>query len=101
MSEQTRDKDPRTTIASVQHPKTGEAGATGTWRTYKPVLDTTKCILVKSDKARCHFCWMFCPEISISRERPPAVDLTYCKGCGICAHECPHGAIAMKEENEE
>jgi len=22
----------------------------------------------------------------------------YCKGCGICAHECPKGAIEMVEE---
>jgi phenylglyoxylate dehydrogenase delta subunit len=26
------------------------------------------------------------------------VDLATCKGCGICAEECPHRAIAMIEE---
>jgi pyruvate ferredoxin oxidoreductase delta subunit len=25
-------------------------------------------------------------------------DLFYCKGCGICAHECPTFVITMKEE---
>ncbi|MBC8520989.1 MAG: 4Fe-4S binding protein, partial [Methanomicrobia archaeon] len=28
-------------------------------------------------------------------------DLYYCKGCGICAHECPRGVIKMVEEVEE
>jgi Pyruvate/2-oxoacid:ferredoxin oxidoreductase delta subunit len=25
-------------------------------------------------------------------------DYVYCKGCGICAHECPAGAIQMVAE---
>jgi glyceraldehyde 3-phosphate dehydrogenase len=27
-----------------------------------------------------------------------AIDLDYCKGCGICAQECPSGAIQMEPE---
>jgi Pyruvate/2-oxoacid:ferredoxin oxidoreductase delta subunit len=26
------------------------------------------------------------------------IDYDYCKGCGICANECPAKAIAMVEE---
>ncbi|MGC8974292.1 MAG: 4Fe-4S binding protein, partial [Thermoproteus sp.] len=26
------------------------------------------------------------------------IDYTYCKGCGICAHECPTKAIEMVPE---
>ena len=29
------------------------------------------------------------------------VDLKHCKGCGICAKECPESAIAMKSEEKE
>ena len=28
----------------------------------------------------------------------PRIDYDYCKGCGICAAECPCGAIAMVPE---
>jgi Pyruvate/2-oxoacid:ferredoxin oxidoreductase delta subunit len=27
-----------------------------------------------------------------------AIDLDYCKGCGICVSECPCGAIEMEPE---
>ena len=28
----------------------------------------------------------------------PRVNLDYCKGCGICANECPKDAIEMVRE---
>ena len=43
-------------------------------------------------------CWLFCPEIVISRTIPPTINLEYCKGCGICAEECPTRAITMVDE---
>jgi NADPH-dependent glutamate synthase beta subunit-like oxidoreductase len=47
----------------------------------------------------CGACWAFCPEAAmhIGGERY-TVDLDYCKGCGICAEECPRGVIALAEE---
>jgi Pyruvate/2-oxoacid:ferredoxin oxidoreductase delta subunit len=27
-----------------------------------------------------------------------AIDYDYCKGCGLCAAECPCGAIVMEAE---
>ena len=57
---------------------------------------------------RCDNCLVFCPDISILRrgdwvrEYPTypffEVDYDYCKGCGICASECPRHAITMEEE---
>ncbi|MHA1370270.1 MAG: 4Fe-4S binding protein [Promethearchaeota archaeon] len=91
-------RDPKSVIAAVQHPSEGEAGNTGSWRTFKPLINKEKCILTRSEKANCHFCWMYCPEIAIKRERPPIIKYEYCKGCGICSTECPHGAIQMVEE---
>jgi pyruvate ferredoxin oxidoreductase delta subunit len=31
---------------------------------------------------------------------PVQIDLDYCKGCGICAEECPAQAITMAMHDE-
>jgi len=65
---------------------------TGDWRAFRPVLDESKCV-------NCLICWIYCPDIAISRkEKTVAIDYDYCKGCGICAAECPVKAITMVEE---
>ena len=68
---------------------------TGTWRSQRPLLDNTKCI-------KCGICYVFCPEGCVQETADGffEVNLDYCKGCGICAHECWPGAIAMLEEVE-
>jgi 2-oxoisovalerate ferredoxin oxidoreductase delta subunit len=47
---------------------------------------------------------MFCPEGAI-KWRPDVGDIEFdfgfCKGCGICANECPTKAITMKLPQEE
>jgi 2-oxoacid:acceptor oxidoreductase delta subunit (pyruvate/2-ketoisovalerate family) len=48
----------------------------------------------------CELCLIFCPDVAIAR-RPDGgftIDLDYCKGCGVCAAECPRGAIVMTKE---
>jgi Pyruvate/2-oxoacid:ferredoxin oxidoreductase delta subunit len=45
-----------------------------------------------------------CPDNAIIKIEPGQsyayeVDLDYCKGCGICARECPAGAIEMVPED--
>ena len=66
---------------------------TGTWRDQRPVADTARC-------THCMICWLFCPEGSIETDggRFLGIDLKHCKGCGICAAECPLRAIAMVPE---
>jgi 2-oxoacid:acceptor oxidoreductase delta subunit (pyruvate/2-ketoisovalerate family) len=64
----------------------------GSWSTVKPVL--------KGKCSFCLLCWVFCPEGAISLESTSKTVLfanEECKGCGICAHECPTRAIAMTE----
>jgi pyruvate ferredoxin oxidoreductase delta subunit len=46
-------------------------------------------------------CWAFCPDGSILVEegKVTGIDLAHCKGCGICAQECPRKAISIVEES--
>jgi len=49
----------------------------------------------------CDNCFAVCPDNAIRKVGPPGeyvVDLDYCKGCGVCAAECPAGAIEMTPE---
>ncbi len=73
--------------ATVKEPGSSIKNKTGSWRTFKPVLDKDKCI-------NCENCFLFCPEGCITKETE--IDYDYCKGCGICAHECPVKAIKME-----
>ncbi|MEW6523584.1 MAG: 4Fe-4S binding protein [Bacillota bacterium] len=63
---------------------------TGDWRSMRPVWDAEKCI-------HCLFCWIFCPDLSIIVEDGKMKGINYdqCKGCGICARECPKRVQAL------
>lgn len=50
----------------------------------------------------CDNCYIYCPDISIAKVTGGYnVDLTYCKGCGVCVHECPRAAMELIEEPTE
>ncbi|GLH99740.1 NAD(P)-binding protein [Phytohabitans aurantiacus] len=49
----------------------------------------------------CDNCYGVCPDnavIKLGPGRRYAIDLEYCKGCGICVTECPAGAIDLVPE---
>ncbi len=81
------------TILAQSVPAEGEAGRTGDWRSQTPVIDHNKC----SKKESCLLCWLYCPDGLISPIFPLEINLEYCKGCGVCAAECPRKAIIMVE----
>ncbi|MBZ0177090.1 MAG: 4Fe-4S binding protein [Candidatus Methanoperedens nitroreducens] len=61
------------------------------WATYRPLRDREKCVM-------CLLCWFYCPEGTIHRISNRGDLMTnydYCKGCGVCANECPVDAIKM------
>jgi pyruvate ferredoxin oxidoreductase delta subunit len=72
---------------------------TGTWRSMRPKWIEENCI-------QCLFCWMFCPDMSVTVKdgKMTGFDYEYCKGCGICALECPgkkgKKAIVMEGEGK-
>jgi 2-oxoacid:acceptor oxidoreductase delta subunit (pyruvate/2-ketoisovalerate family) len=76
-------------------PGSAEAYNTGDWRTERPIHSTEKCI-------NCLLCWMFCPDSSIMvvDGKVVGIDYDHCKGCGICAAECPPKVHAIDMEPE-
>ncbi|MEK7448435.1 MAG: 4Fe-4S binding protein [Planctomycetota bacterium] len=75
---------------------------TGGWRNSRPVHLKDKC-------TNCLICWISCPDgcIKVKDGKIVEIDLTYCKGCGICMEECPSAsggrgkAITMVTEVKE
>ncbi|MBF0548481.1 MAG: 4Fe-4S binding protein [Candidatus Riflebacteria bacterium] len=79
---------------------------TGGWRSKRPVFQSEACV-------HCLTCWILCPDNSVlaSQGKVIGYDYDHCKGCGICAFECPVNkshlagkakkgpAIIMQEEN--
>ena len=68
---------------------------TGSWRAFCPVRDEEKCV-------NCLTCWVYCPDsaIIVKDNKIVGIDLEHCKGCGICAKQCPKQAIKMVPEGE-
>lgn len=64
---------------------------TGSWRVVKPIV-TDKCI-------GCGRCVDVCPEICISIvDKKACINYEYCKGCMLCASNCPIKAIEKNFE---
>jgi pyruvate ferredoxin oxidoreductase delta subunit len=76
-------------------PGKSRGNKTGSWRVFKPVFNAEKC-------TKCSMCRTLCPEGCIHEETEGTFipDYTYCKGCGICATECPGEAIEMIQEEK-
>lgn len=83
--------------AYILSPGNAKTYETGDWRSFRPIWSEEKCI-------QCLRCWVFCPDDSIlvRDAKVVGIDYTHCKGCGICANECPSKvhAIEMKSEAE-
>jgi putative selenate reductase YgfK subunit len=49
----------------------------------------------------CNTCWFLCPDaVILEKNGEIEFDYDYCKGCGVCAEECPRGALGMDEESK-
>jgi len=49
----------------------------------------------------CNMCWFLCPDaVVLEKNGGIQFDYDYCKGCGVCAEECPRGALTIEEESK-
>lgn len=76
----------------------GDIGAAEALREAARCLSCGNCLA-------CDNCWTFCPDNAVIKTQELATDgshyvfdLDYCKGCGLCALECPTGYIQMQPE---
>ncbi len=108
----------RLKAGKLVEPGSTEVTKTGAWRTFVPKVEQKNCI-------KCSLCEIYCPEGSVHQVNTGDVetlkklgytpelqkslpknevvflpDLNYCKGCGICANECPRKAITMVLEEK-
>lgn len=83
-------------IGDILEAGTAVSFKTGDWRTHKPVWNAQKCI-------NCKTCWISCPDSSIilKDDKVVGIDYEHCKGCGICARECPPKICAIVMEKEQ
>lgn len=76
----------------------GDIGRVGALNEAQRCLSCGNCLA-------CDNCWTFCPDNAVIKTVELATDgshylfdLDYCKGCALCAHECPTGYIQMQAE---
>lgn len=83
-------------IGCTARPGQARNNKTGSWRIFYPTLDTGKC-------TKCGTCQLICPEGCIIQnpDKSYAIDLDFCKGCGMCAEECPDKVKAITMHKEE
>jgi len=83
-------------VGGVVESGTSEFFHTGDWRSKVPVWQEKNCI-------QCMNCWAFCPDhaIKVKDGKRAEYDYAYCKGCGICAEECPKTTLAINAIKKE
>ncbi len=86
---------------NIIEPGNAKKYLTGGWRAEKPIHTPETCLWIKN--GTCGRCWIFCPDMAViltekTGKRSYAYNYDYCKGCGICANECPTDSIRMENE---
>lgn len=84
------------TVGAINpEPGSSKKYKTGSWRSMRPKIDFEICT------KKCFFCFEYCPDGAVEKtDDGPVINLDFCKGCGICAVECPKDAIEMETEEK-
>jgi len=83
-------------IGDILEAGTAAEFETGSWRSEKPIWNQKTCI-------QCMICWISCPDtaVSVKEGKMTGFNYTHCKGCGICARECPTKPKSITMEIEK
>jgi pyruvate ferredoxin oxidoreductase delta subunit len=71
----------------------------GTWEREQVLQEAARCVSCGTCNL-CLQCVLSCPEACVrlnDAKTAVTVNLDFCKGCGICAYECPREVITMEE----
>ena len=65
------------------------------------IAEATRCFSC-GNCFHCDNCYIYCPDNAVVKRSDGnlEIDYDYCKGCGICAVECPCGAIKMVQNDK-
>ena len=84
--------------------RNGDAEIIGGLAPQQAAQEALRCLSC-GDCLACDNCWTLCPDVAVLKTRSPAedgsfyvFDYDFCKGCGICARECPTAYIVMEPE---
>ncbi len=96
---------PRPAVAVLEvSGRDGYAEVEGGLERRQAVAEGERCFSC-GDCLTCDNCWTLCPDMAVLKTREPTTDGSYyvfdygyCKGCGLCANECPCGYIVMRDE---
>lgn len=88
-------EDARLSAPTIHEGLTSEQIKTGLWRTLRPVIDVARC------KHCVWICSTYCPDgaIRVEKSGRPQIDYQHCKGCMVCAAQCPNHAIEARPEH--
>ncbi|MBE6447373.1 MAG: glutamate synthase [Alphaproteobacteria bacterium] len=67
----------------------------------KVIFEASRCFSC-GNCFHCDNCYSYCPDNAIIKHEDGSLEINYdyCKGCGICATECPCGAIKMVADDK-